>query len=159
MATVSPPLPTTTTQVFQLQLFLTGPLPAMNRHLTGMAYASGMAFFRIVPDARGPVAEMAFLPDPKVVGAGTNEGLSPHDWEKEWHDLVVMLWEVTGLQREDPHFLSITAPVMIPVGVSWHMEDWPTYQTACAHARRMIGRIPVEPRSSWWPCWETKGKA
>jgi hypothetical protein len=125
-----------------------------------MTYAPGMAFFRLVPDARGLVSEeAAFLPDPKLIGGRANDGLSPHDWAKEWRDLVVMLWEVTGLQREDPRFLSITAPVMIPVGVAWHMEDWPTYQAACAHARRKIGQLPVTPRSSWWPCWVVKGRA
>jgi hypothetical protein len=145
--------------IFTSRSFFTGSLQAMNCPVTIIVYVCCMGFFKVVLDARGPVSEMAFLPDPKVVGADTNEGLSPHDWAEEWRGLAVMLWEVTGLQREDPHFLRLTAPVMIPVGVAWHMEDWPTYQAACAHARQMIRRIPVEPRAAWWSCWDTEGTA
>lgn len=151
--------PEAMTQVFQLQPFLTGSLQAPNRPITQIVYARGMGFFRIAPEVRGPVSEMEFLPDLKIVGTGVNEGLSPHAWAKEWHNLVVLLWEVTGLQREDPHFLRITAPVMIPVGIAWHKENWSAYQAACVHARRMINCIPVEPRWAWWSCWETNGTA
>jgi hypothetical protein len=154
-----PTLSTTRSGHLSCSQFFTGSLQAMNRPVTNFVYACRMGFFKIVPGARGLVSEMAFLPNPKVVGTDTNAGLSPHDWAAEWRNLAVMLWEVTGLQRGDPHFLRLTAPVMIPVGVAWHMEDWPAYQAACAHARRMIGRIPVEPRSTWWSGWETKGTA
>lgn len=118
-----------------------------------------MGFYKIMPNARGPVAGLSLLPDPKVVGVGANQASSPDDWSKEWHSLLVMAWEVAGLHRGIPRFLSITAPVMTPVALAWHAEDWPTYQAACAQARRQIGHMPAAPRSTWWPCWETHGRA